>query len=86
MTRRLSLLLLAVVLTAASLFVAPKSAKAGNVYVALKITYYSDATHTVVVGVCQQTCRQFDLGIDNCTGTTSAYGVGSDYTYCPPPE
>ncbi len=86
MGRRLSLLLLAVVLTVASLFVAPKSAKAGDVYVALKVTYYSDATHTTVVGVCQYAnCRQFDLGNWSCTGTSPSYGVASNYTYCPPP-
>jgi hypothetical protein len=85
MIRRLPLLFLALALTATSFFV-PKSAKAGDVYVALKITYYSDASHTVQVGECHYTnCHQFVLGNWTCTGTTSSYGVPSNYLYCPPP-
>jgi hypothetical protein len=85
MSKRLLLLFLAVVLTA---FVLghPTPAKAGDVYVAMKVTYYSDATHTVVVGVCQYpNCHQFVLGNWTCTGTVSSYGVSSNYQYCPPP-
>ena len=83
--KRLLLLLLAVFLTAASLGI-PSPAKAGNVVVALTVTYYSSSSHTVVVGVCQYAnCRQFDLGNWTCTGTTSSYGVASNYQWCPPP-
>lgn len=87
MNPRLRLLILSVVLVAAAWLVPARSAWAGDVYVAMTITYYSDASHTTVVGVCSYpTCRYFVEGNQVCTGTTSNFGVGSNYQYCPPPE
>ncbi len=44
----------------------------------LSVTYYSDASHTTVVGHCGAPC----CGTCTCTGTVTAYSTSSR-VYCP---
>lgn len=44
----------------------------------LSVTYYSDASHTTVVGHCGAPC----CGTCQCTGTITAYST-SERVYCP---
>jgi hypothetical protein len=44
----------------------------------LAVTYYSDASHTTVVGHCGAPC----CGTCQCTGTITAYST-SERVYCP---
>jgi hypothetical protein len=52
------------------------------------ITYYSDASHTIQVGVCSyRNCDQWaSTGEMTCTGSTSDYWVYSNFHTCQPPK
>jgi hypothetical protein len=82
MSKRLVLSTTLLVLIALFLGAAPSFA--GTWYVPFTLTYYSDSSDTVVVGVCTyRSCAQFfGSGDRTCTGATSAFFVYSDYRYC----
>jgi hypothetical protein len=69
------LVLIALVLCAAPIFAT---------LVPFTLTYYSDSTHTVQVGICHyNSCQQWQgSGNMTCTGSTSDYFVYSNYLNC----
>jgi hypothetical protein len=82
MSKRLVLLTTLLVLVAVFLGAAPSFA--GTYNVPFTLTYYSDSSDTVVVGVCTYaSCAQFfGSGDRTCTGATSAFFVYSNYHIC----
>jgi hypothetical protein len=86
---RLRLLLLgcSLVLTVVALQSSPAYAKGGGLGTCgpnNAIYYYSDASHTTLVGTCEPDCC--DCTTCTCTGSTSAFAVNVpvNWLWCPP--
>jgi hypothetical protein len=73
----------AVVLMSLTLFAQCESSAVQQCSVPHWITYYSDSSHTTVVGQCgYAVCRDYTLGSWTCTGVKTAYSVESFFS-CP---